>query len=62
VVGLGGVRGRRHTEIRLAAHDTLLAEVASEWVWVRIADGRPARVPPELLAAYASSTPSSSSR
>jgi acyl-CoA thioester hydrolase len=52
VVGVGGVRGRRHTEIRLDADGTLLAEVASEWVWVRIADGRPARVPAELLAAY----------
>ena len=52
VVGIGGVRGRRQTEIRLAADGTLLAEVASEWVWVRIADGRPARVPPELLAAF----------
>ena len=52
VRGLGGVRGQRHTEIRLAVDATLLAEVASEWVWVRIADGRPARVPAELLAAY----------
>lgn len=52
VLGVGGVRGRRHTEIRLGAEGTLLAEVASEWVWVRIADGRPARVPPELLAAF----------
>jgi acyl-CoA thioester hydrolase len=52
VRGLGGVRGQRHTDIRLAPNGTLLAEVESEWVWVRIADGRPARVPAELLAAY----------
>jgi acyl-CoA thioester hydrolase len=52
VVGIGGVRGRRHTEIRLIENGTLLAEVASEWVWVRLADGRPARVPGELLAAF----------
>ena len=52
VVGIGGVRGRRHTEIRLVGDATLLAEVASEWVWVRLADGRPARVPVELVAAF----------
>jgi acyl-CoA thioester hydrolase len=52
VTGIGGVRGRRHTEIRLAASGIALAEVASEWVWVRLADGRPARVPDELVAAF----------
>ena len=52
VVGIGGVRGRRHTEVRLASSAMLLAEVASEWVWVNIANGRPARVPAELLAAF----------
>jgi acyl-CoA thioester hydrolase len=52
VVGIGGVRGRRHTEIRRVADTMLLAKVASEWVWVRLADGRPARVPSELVAAF----------
>jgi acyl-CoA thioester hydrolase len=52
VVGVSGVRGRRHTEIRRAADAILLAEVASEWVWVRISDGRPAAVPPEIVEAY----------
>ena len=52
VVGIGGARGNRRTEIRRAGDATLLTEVASEWVWVRIADGRPARVPSELLAAF----------
>jgi acyl-CoA thioester hydrolase len=52
VVGIGGVRGNRQTEIRRAGDATLLAEVASEWVWVRLADGRPARVPAELLEAF----------
>jgi len=26
-----------------------IADVQTEWVWVRAADGRPARVPPELV-------------
>ena len=52
VIGIGGVRGRRQTEVRLVRDGTLLADVASEWVWVRLADGRPARVPSELVAAF----------
>jgi acyl-CoA thioesterase FadM len=49
---LGGVRGVRRTSIRRGSDGTQLAEVLSEWVWVRATDGRPARVPRELLAAY----------
>jgi acyl-CoA thioester hydrolase len=52
VVGVGGVRGRRHTTITRTADATVLAEVASEWVWVRIRDGRPAPVPREIVDAY----------
>lgn len=52
VIGIGGVRGRRQTAIRLVRDGTLLADVASEWVWVRLADGRPARVPGELVTAF----------
>lgn len=53
VVGVGGVRGRRLTTISLADDRTPLAEVATEWVWVRVSDGRPAAVPSEIVAAYA---------
>lgn len=53
VLNVGGVRGRRHTTISRAADGTLIAEVASEWVWVRISDGRPAAVPSEIVDAYA---------
>ncbi|CAN5374834.1 hypothetical protein BH24CHL10_BH24CHL10_11500 [soil metagenome] len=52
VLGIGGVRGRRHTEIRRTADSALLAEVTSEWVWVSLADGRPTRVPAELVTAF----------
>jgi len=52
VLGVGGVRGRRRTEFRRAADGALLAEVTSEWVWVALADGRPTRVPPELVQAF----------
>ena len=44
-----GVRGVRRTMIRRAGDGELLAEVLTEWVWVRLSDGRPARVPTELV-------------
>jgi len=46
---LGGVRGRRRTEIRRESDGSLVTEAETVWVWVRLADGRPTRVPNELL-------------
>lgn len=54
VLAVGGVRGRRQTWIRRAADQSLLAEAVSDWVWVRLSDGRPAPVPAEIIEAYAS--------
>ena len=51
VLRVRGVRGFRHTWIRRASDAELLAEVASEWAWVRTSDGRPTRVPAEIVAA-----------
>ena len=48
-----GVRGVRRTTIALAADGAPVANVWSEWVWVRLADGRPSRVPSELVAVAA---------
>ena len=48
-----GVRGVRRTTIARAADGAPVTVVLSEWVWVRLADGRPARVPPELVEAAA---------
>lgn len=56
VVRVGGVRGQRHTTVSRASDGTLLAEVASEWVWVRASDGRPAAVPREIVDAYVASS------
>ncbi len=44
-----GVRGVRRTMIRRVSDEELLAEVLTEWVWVRLHDGRPAPVPKELV-------------
>jgi len=56
VVSVSGVRGRRQTTIRRVADGTLLAEIASEWVWVRLSDGRPSAVPSEIVDAYRDET------
>jgi acyl-CoA thioesterase FadM len=53
VESVRGVRAVRRTWIRRAGEGDLLAEVRTEWVWVRSSDGRPARVPPELVAMVA---------
>jgi acyl-CoA thioester hydrolase len=44
-----GVRGIRRTAIARAGGGEAVAEVLSEWVWLRLRDGRPARVPAELV-------------
>ncbi|HEX6209198.1 MAG TPA: thioesterase family protein [Methylomirabilota bacterium] len=52
VLSLDRVRGVRRTSFRRASDGVVLAEVRSEWVWVRLSDGRPSRVPQELLDAW----------
>jgi acyl-CoA thioester hydrolase len=44
-----GARGVRRTTIRRATDGELFAEVLTEWVWVRLSDGRPIHVPRELV-------------
>ncbi|MHB8393971.1 MAG: acyl-CoA thioesterase [Candidatus Dormibacteria bacterium] len=51
-----GTRGQRRTTIRRASDRQLLAEVFTEWVWVRSGDGRPAAVPAELVQVAAAAT------
>ena len=46
---LKGARGVRRTFIRRLSDGELLCEVLTEWAWVRVSDGRPARVPRELV-------------
>jgi acyl-CoA thioester hydrolase len=44
-----GARGVRRTTIHRVADHELLAEVLTEWVWVRLSDGRPTAAPRELV-------------
>jgi acyl-CoA thioester hydrolase len=51
VVDMRGARAYRRTTIALI-DATLLAELTTEWVWVRASDGRPTRVPEALVEAF----------
>lgn len=47
-----GARGIRRTSMVRLPDGLPIADVVTEWVWVRVADGRPARVPPQVIAAF----------
>ena len=49
---LSGVRGLRRTEIHREADGALTTEVLTQWIWVRASDGRPMRVPADILALF----------
>jgi acyl-CoA thioester hydrolase len=51
---LSGSRGWRRTDVRRESDQILMADAMTEWVWVRASDGRPARLPADLLRSFAS--------
>jgi acyl-CoA thioester hydrolase len=51
-----GARGVRRTTIRRVPDGELFAEVLTEWVWVRLSDGRATQVPRELVELAAAAT------
>ena len=55
VEGVRGARGLRYTTITRASDGTLLTDIRTEWVWVRTSDGRPSRIPADLLSWLATS-------
>ncbi|HEX7172185.1 MAG TPA: thioesterase family protein [Candidatus Limnocylindria bacterium] len=50
---IGGVRGLRRTEIHRETDGVMTTEVITQWIWVRASDGRPTRVPVDLLEVFA---------
>lgn len=46
-----GARGTRRTTITRVQDQAPIVEIVTEWVWVRLADGRPTRIPAEVSAA-----------
>jgi acyl-CoA thioester hydrolase len=59
VRSVGGVRGTRETSIIRISDQAPVADVETEWVWVRLTDGRPTRVPREIIDAYSDGEPAS---
>lgn len=49
---IGGVRGLRRTEIHRESDGALVTEASTVWVWVRVEDGRPMRVPSDLVERF----------
>jgi acyl-CoA thioester hydrolase len=47
-----GARAVRHTSIRRGGDGSLVVDMRTEWVWVRLADGRPSRIPESVVAAF----------
>jgi acyl-CoA thioester hydrolase len=47
-----GARAMRHTVIRLVEGGHLVVDMHTEWVWVRLPDGRPSRIPESALVAF----------
>ena len=52
VAEMRGARAIRNTVIRLVEDGSMLVEMQTEWVWVRLVDGRPTRIPPAAIAAF----------
>lgn len=44
-----GARGLRRTTVTRGADGEILAEIDTEWVWIRLSDGRPTRIPDDLI-------------
>ena len=54
VESMKGASGVRRTTIVRVSDRQSIAEVTTQWVWVRLSDGRPGRLPPQVLAAFQS--------
>jgi acyl-CoA thioester hydrolase len=52
VQSMRGARAVRRTTIASPGETALLAEISTEWVWARASDGRPSRIPAEVMAAF----------
>jgi acyl-CoA thioester hydrolase len=52
VVQMRGARAIRSTTIRRVGDNSLLVEMQTEWVWIRLSDGRPLRIPATAIAAF----------
>jgi acyl-CoA thioester hydrolase len=51
-----GARAIRNTVIRLVEGGSLVVEMKTEWVWIRLSDRRPSRIPETAWAAFGGPT------
>ncbi len=54
VEGMRAARATRRTTIVLASSAEPVVDVETEWVWIRLSDGRPARIPESVVQAFLS--------
>jgi len=52
VESMRGARATRRTTIHLEPDHMLVAQIVTEWVWVRLPDNRPTRIPPEIVSRF----------
>lgn len=52
VESLKGASGVRRTSIVRVSDHQPIADVTTQWVWVRLADNRPTRLPPQARAVF----------
>ncbi|PZA08181.1 MULTISPECIES: thioesterase family protein [unclassified Meiothermus] len=52
ILEAGGLRAKRHNEVRRATDEALLVEADTDWVWVDPVRGRPCNCPALLLEAF----------
>ena len=62
VEDMRGARAMRHTTIRFGSDGRLVADIRTEWVWLRRADGRPTRLPQDIIDALEHARRNSSTR
>ncbi|MBV9544305.1 MAG: hypothetical protein JOY61_07995 [Chloroflexi bacterium] len=52
VEDMRGARAVRQTTIERTCDQRTVAEIVTEWVWVRASDGRPMRLPRDAIVAF----------
>jgi acyl-CoA thioester hydrolase len=52
VESMRGARATRRTTIHRQPDHMLIAELVTEWVWVRLSDNRPTRIPADIVSRF----------
>lgn len=52
VKSMSGARSERHTEIRRKGESTILVSAVTTWCLLKMPEGRPMRIPPEIVTLF----------